>query len=171
MEEVERVEGHAEEADERVVPARHEEERDHVDHGKVSGPVPDELGNVVERPGEVDGHDAKGHIGREVAEQEDELHAGGQRAGVDGRAELELAVVALAEDGRVLDIPLEPRVRLAGDREIPLRVVVEACDGPDIPDQDGRDPPDEQDDGNDAQHEEQIMREHLVDDFMLHTGL
>lgn len=108
VEEVERVERDAEKVDERVVPARHQEKRDHVDHGKITSPVPHKGGNLLQRPRVVNRDYAKRDVGRQVAEEEDQLHPRGQRSDVEGRAELELAVVALAENRRILHILLEP---------------------------------------------------------------
>jgi hypothetical protein len=167
VEQVEGVERHAEEGDERVVPTRHEEKRDHVHHGEVAGAVPDKPGNRLQIPRVVDGHDAERHVGREVAEQKDELHPRGECADVEGRAELEFAVVPLAENGRVLHVPLEPRVPLGALGEIPLRVVVEARHCPDIPDQEHGESPGEKDDRNGAQNHEQVVREHLVDNICI----
>lgn len=166
---VESVERHAKEVDEWVVPAGHEEEWNHVDHREIAGPVPHEGADHLERAREVDGSDAECHIRREVADEEKELHPRGQCADVEGRAELELAVVALAEDRRVHDVLLEPRVVLGRLGEVPLGVVVQACDGPDIPNEERGDPPDEQGGPDDAQDEEKIVRKHLVHDVRVGT--
>lgn len=163
VEEVESVKRHAEQRDERVISAGHQEERDHVDDGKITGPIPHQGRHARQGPGKVDGHDAKGHIGREVADQKDQLHSRGQRPDVDGRAELKLAVVALAENGRVLHVLLEPRVLVRDLGEIALLVVVDASHRPDVSNQQLRHPPGEKDDPDATQNQKQIVREHRVD--------
>lgn len=105
---IEGVERDAEKIDERVVAASHEEQRDHVDNSEVSGPVSNECRNLTKRAGEVDGHDAKGNVGAKVGQEEKKLKTGRKSADIEGRADLELAVVPLAKDGCVEDVLLEP---------------------------------------------------------------
>lgn len=162
VEEVEGVERDAEELDERVVAAGKDEQRNHVDDGQISGAVSDEGGDGLEGPGKVDGDDAKGDIGGKVGHEEDELEPRGKCPDVDGRAELELAVVALAQDGRVLEVLLEECPLLVANGKVPLRVVVEARHGPHISDQDGREPPDGEHHRDGAQDDEQVLRHHLI---------
>lgn len=170
MEEVEGVERDAKQVDERVVPAGHQEKRYHVDNGEVAGPVSHERRNLLVRARVVDGHDAKGYIGGEVAEQKDELEARRQGADIEGRAELELAVVPLAEDGCVEHVPLEPRELLGRLRKESLRVVVQTRHGPDVPDQERREPPGSKRGRDDAENEEQVVREHPVHDPGIQAG-
>ena len=97
MEQVECVEGDAENVDQRIVARGHEEEGDHVGHGENACAVAEGPAGLIKGlgPGNVD--DREDGVEGEVRDEEDELQARGQCADVDGAAELELAVVALAE--------------------------------------------------------------------------
>lgn len=162
MEEVERVERHAQKRDQRVVTAREGEQGDHVDDGEIASAVADEGANLAERPRVVDGDDAKSDIGRKVAQEEGELQACRESAHVEGAAELELAIVTLAEDGSILDVALEPRIGMVWDGEVALCVVVETDHLPHLAHHDDCNAVDEHGRRDDTQHEEQVVRKHLV---------
>ena len=162
VEEVEGVERDAEKPDERVVSAGEEEEGNHVNRGQVSRAVSNERGDGPERPRIVDRDDAESDIGGKVADQEGELESRGKCPDVDGGAELELAVVSFAEDGRVLEVLLEERPLLVPHGKVPLCVVVEARHRPHISDQDRCEPPHEEHHRDGAQNDKQVLGHHLV---------
>lgn len=99
VKEVERIERDTQKVDEGVIPASHEEQGDHVGDSEGSSTIDEHSGRRAHWLRKVDPHNTESDIGGEVAEEEDELKAGGESSNVDGRAELELAVVPLAENG------------------------------------------------------------------------
>lgn len=108
MNEIVRVEGNAEQPDEGIVPPSQDEQRNHVDDGEDTRPVPHQSGNLGEWQRVVDGSDAKSDVGSEVGEEEGQLEACWQSTDINGRTELKFAVVSLAEYGRVQNVLLEP---------------------------------------------------------------
>lgn len=107
VKEVEGVERHVQPLDQRVVASSHEPQGNHVHDGKHTGTVAELIGPSVEVAMEGDIGNAEGNVGGKVGDQADELESRGQCAHVDGGAEGELAVVPLAEKGRILDASLE----------------------------------------------------------------
>jgi len=73
MDQIVRVEGDAEEGDERVVPPGEEEQGDHVDNGEYAAAVPEQRECLLRSPCEGDVDDAEDHVGDQVGGQEDEL--------------------------------------------------------------------------------------------------
>ena len=98
VEEVEGIERDAQPADERVVATGHEEQWDHVGDGEGSSAVDEHGRGSADWLGEIDTHNTESDIGGEVAGEEDELKAGRKSSNIDGRAELEFAVMPLAKD-------------------------------------------------------------------------
>lgn len=152
MHQVEGVEGDAQHLDERVVPAAEEEQGDHVDNGQDTAPVPELLQGRDGVSLEVDLDNAEGDVGGEVSEQEDELQPRGQRAYVNGGAEAEFTVVALAFDRCIEDVLFHPREGVGRLCEVALRLVVQASDVPDEPECPGGNPPHDEGEGYGGEH-------------------
>lgn len=162
MEEIELVKRHAQQRDQRVVPASHQEQGDHVDDGEDTRPVPEGgsgLDGLVEPRNAVDAED---DVGRKVADQEQELEPRGQGAEVDGGAHLDLAVVALPEHGGVERVALDEGQAAVGDGEVPLLLVVEAHDMADLLDELVVEAPDEQGGGDGAADDHEVVHQALV---------
>ncbi len=141
MEKIEGVEGDAEKLDQGVVPAGHQEQGNQVHHGHDAGSVSDGARDLGERAAVVDGNHAEDDVGGDVSEEEEELQSGRQSSHVDGRADLELAVMAFPEHGRVQQVSLKPRPLGGLEGKIPLAVIGEARHGADVLDQHGGQPP------------------------------
>ncbi len=104
----------------------------HVDNGEDTSSVSEADNGGAKLLGKGDANHAEDDVGGKVTQQEDELEASGQRADIDGGAQLELAVVPLPEHGRVQEVALEEGEPGAGHGEVALLLVVEADHGADL---------------------------------------
>src|SRR3569833_1167985 len=81
----------------------------HVDNSQDASAVP-ELGCCcIEVVMERNVDEAESQVRGEISHDEEELQAGREGPDVDGRAQLDLAVVPLPRDGSVEQVLLEPR--------------------------------------------------------------
>ena len=109
MDQVICVEGDAEQENEGAIPASQNEKWDHVHDRENTRAVSDEFRDLCIWQREVNGDNTEGDVGGKVGKEEGELKACRQGSDIDGRTELELAIVTFAEDGCVEHILLEPR--------------------------------------------------------------
>lgn len=146
VEQVVRVVGNASQFEQDVVTASQQEESEHVHDGKVSGAVAEHLGNG-HGAAPVDEDDAKGNVHAHVGGNVNGLQAVRQRANVDGRGELVLAVVTGPEERRVKQISLELSIVLVGGVKVTLVGIVQTGDSTDVASKGDADKPDGQGDG------------------------
>lgn len=130
VDQVEGVERDARDLDEGVVAASQQEEREHVHDAQHTGTVAELTGSTL--AAEVDVDDGEGDVHARVQDQVDGLQTAGEGANVDGRGQLVLTVVTLAEQGRVKQVGLEPSVPPVGGGEVALVGVVQAGNSSDV---------------------------------------
>lgn len=125
VDQVHGVERNTSELDDGVVAASQEEERDHVYDGHDARTA-EKLASTCREAAVVNLPDAESDVDSEVANEEEALEAARQGSNVEGRRQLELAVVASAPKGCVKARLLESSIQAVGDSKVSLGVVVEA---------------------------------------------
>lgn len=158
------VKGDSQERNKRVVSSSQKEERNHVESGQDAGTVADLGGSNLKTLGIGDLDDTEDDIGGEVGSEEQKLESRGKSADVDSLAQLNLAVVSLAEDGGVQDMAFEGGQVWIGNGPVSLAVVVERRDFSsqlvdlvgEFPDDDGH--------GHGAADDEEVVGQFVVGD-------
>lgn len=107
VQQVEGVERHVQPCDQGVVASSKKDQRHHVDDGKNTSSVAEQIGDGSEVLVKVNVNEAECHIGSEVANQAHKLKPCWQGAHIHGGAEGELAVVTLGAERSILDALLE----------------------------------------------------------------
>ena len=132
VDEVHGVERNSSKLDDGVVASGEEEQRNHVDDRHHTGTVAElcSRGGIALVP--VNPPDAETNIGSKVAHQHEGLETAGQRADVEGSRELEFAVVTGAEQGSIQAVLAEGGEEAVGRCEVPLAVVVQTGQGPQV---------------------------------------
>lgn len=145
----------------------------HVDDGKNARPVPEPRSSGSKLLLEGNPDKAKGDVGGKVTHEEDELEPRGQGPHVDGGAHLDLAVVPLAEDGRIQGVALYEGQLRVWEGKVPLLVVVEAHHGADLLDGLIVETPDDEDEADGADDDHEVVGEVLVlgDDGRVRRGM
>lgn len=123
------VERDSGELDDGVVASGEKEQRNHVHDRHDTGTVAELCSRGVIALFPIDPPDAEANIGSEVAHEQESLESAGESSNVDGRRELELAVVTCAEQGGVQTMLSEGGEEAVWRCEVPLGVVIQAGQG------------------------------------------
>lgn len=107
-----------------VVATSQEEERNHVDNSHDARTA-EEFASTCREAAVVDLPDTETNVDRKVAHEEESLQTARKRSDSNGGRELELAVMASAEERGIKAVLLEFGVGSIGDGEVPLGFVVE----------------------------------------------
>lgn len=119
------VEGDTGQLDDGVVATGQKEEGNHVHDSHDTGTAK-ELASTGREAAVIDLPETESNVGGKVANKQKALETAGQGSHIDGRGQLELAVMTSAPEGRIKARLLESGVPVVGDGEVALGVVVQA---------------------------------------------
>lgn len=104
----------------------------HVDHSQYSRTVPQLLADCRIGRTPLNTDNTKCNIGAEISREEEQLESSWKSSHIHSGRKLELPVMSLAENWRIEDVLLDDSKDMRRSSEVSLRVVVEACQSPDI---------------------------------------
>lgn len=126
MQQIPGVKGHPQQGDQGIITAGHEHQSHEINrgHGACAVPHHSRNGMLVLTVGY--GDDTQNDIHDDDADDEQGMEATGQSTKVDGARQLELLVMAVAEEGRIDDVVLDLGEGVVRREEVPLTVIGEA---------------------------------------------